>query len=543
MKISEEMLQKAFDEINEENIRTIRDAYNKIQRWVIADFPKRSAHRYPNKKAVIFRDLEFNYKQLDELANAFANSLIEMGLKKYDRVAVLAHNTHHQVISWFGCCKAGAVMVPINYLLRGRDIAYCVNHSECKYFVVENDLYDLVKDDIDKMDVEFIWSMIGEKEPPEGFSEFDELLKSSKKEPDTTLNIEDVVQIQYTSGTETLPKAVMLTNQCLISQYVSCIVDGGYESKDIVLHALPLYHCAQQHVFLTPYIWLGATNILLYRADPEEMMKAVERFGVNSLFAPPTVWIGMLRHPNFDNYDLSSLEKCYYGASIMPVEVLKELLSRLPKAKFWNYYGQTELSPAHTTLKPEDQLTKPGSAGKGLLNMQTVLMDDKGNTIEQPGLPGEICGIGGHVMLGYFKDYEKTKEAFKYGWFHSGDIGVYDGDLYITVVDRKKDMIKSGGENVSSREVEEVIYKDSRVSEVAVIGLPHEKWIEAVTAIVVPKRGEKITEEEIIQLCRQNLAPFKVPKKVVFVEELPKTPTGKILKRELRKMYSNLYGG
>ena len=540
--VDEETPKKAFEEINEENIRIIRSAFNKIMRWVIADFPKRSAHRNPNKTAIIFRDTSTTYSQLDKLCNAFANSLLDLGLKKFDRVAVLAHNTHHQVISWFGCCKAGAIMVPINYLLRGKDIAYCVNHSECKYFIIEDDLYHLVKDDLNSMNVDYlIWSSIGGREIPENFYDLDELLKGNYNEPDTILNIEDVVQIQYTSGTETLPKAVMLTNQCLISQYVSCIIDGGYEERDIVLHALPLYHCAQQHVFLTPYIWLGAINVLLYRADPEEMMRAVEKYKVNSLFAPPTVWIGMLRSPNFNKYDLTSLEKCYYGASIMPVEVLKELLSKLPNAKFWNYYGQTELSPAHTTLKPEDQLRKPGSAGKGLLNMQTVLMEDNGNIIDRPGIQGEICGVGGHVMLGYFKDYEKTNEAFKYGWFHSGDVGIYDEDFYITVVDRKKDMIKSGGENVSSREVEEVIYKHPGVSEVAVVGLLHEKWIEAVTAIVVPKKSAKVTEEEIIKLCREHLAPFKVPKKVVFVDELPKTPTGKILKRELRIIYKDLY--
>jgi fatty-acyl-CoA synthase len=257
-------------------------------------------------------------------------------------------------------------------------------------------------------------------------------------------------------------------------------------------------------------------------------------------FAPPTVWIGMMRHPDFDRYDLSCLKKCYYGASIMPVEVLKEMLERLPGAGIANYYGQTELAPYHTILKAEDALSKLGSAGMAGLNMETRLEDDLGASIDVPGIPGEICGKGPHALIMYFKEPEKTEEVMRGGWFHSGDIGVLDEDRYISVVDRKKDMIKTGGENVSTREVEEVIYQDRRVEEVAVIGVDHAKWVEAVTAVVVPRKGESIAEEEIIQLCRKHLAAFKVPKKIIFQDALPKTPTGKILKREMRKTFKDI---
>ena len=280
---------------------------------------------------------------------------------------------------------------------------------------------------------------------------------------------------------------------------------------------------------------------MLLAPDISQILKSIEEHKGTLFFAPPTVWIGMLRHSDFDKYDLSSLKKCYYGASIMPVEVLKEMMHRLPGVRIYNYYGQTELAPYHTILKAKDAMSKLGSAGMGGLNMETRLEDDEGNAIEEPGVPGEICGRGPHVMMMYFKDPEKTEEAMRGGWFHSGDIGVLDEDRYITVVDRKKDMVKSGGENVSSREVEEVIYKDPRVSEVAVVGLPHEKWIEAVTAVVVPKPGEQIKEEEIIALCKKELAGFKVPKGVIFVDQLPKTPTGKILKRDLRQKYKDFY--
>jgi fatty-acyl-CoA synthase len=344
----------------------------------------------------------------------------------------------------------------------------------------------------------------------------------------------------YTSGTESLPKAVLISNQALMAQYMGAIVDGRYEAGDINVNALPIYHCAQRDVFMNPIFWVGGTNILM-TPDIGEILKTIAEKRANMFFAPPTVWIGMLRHPDFDKLDLSCLKKCYYGASIMPVEVLKEMMERLPGAQIYNYYGQTELAPYHTILKAEDALAKLGSAGMGGLNMETRLEDDAGNRIEDPGVPGEICGKGPHALIMYYKDPDKTEEVMRGGWFHSGDIGVLDEDRYITVVDRKKDMIKTGGENVSTREVEEVIYQDARVEEVAVIGVYHPKWVEAVTAVVVPRQGETIAEADIVELCKQHLAPFKVPKKVVFQQALPKTPTGKILKRDMRQTFQELF--
>ena len=536
-----------FFALTDENLDYIRTRYNRINRWVIGDMVRRSAYRYPDKPALIFGDRVLTYQQLEEATNRFANALLDMGLRKYDRVAILAHNTIHHVITWLGTAKAGGIYLAINYLLRGKDISYCINHSESRFFVVEDALFHLVEDVLSEMPgvEKFIWSNEGEGRPaPEGWLEFDEWYEaSSSEEPDVKIEILDPVQMTYTSGTESLPKGVILNHQSLLAEYMGCIVDGEYTTNDIQVHALPIYHCAQRDVFLTPGIWMGMTNVLLPQAAPKPIMQSIQDHGATMFFAPPTVWIALLRDPDFDSFDLSSLKKAYYGASIMPVEVLKELMERLPGLRLYNYYGQTELSPYHTILKPEDALSKLGSAGMGGLNMETVLMDDEGNIINKPGVPGEICGRGPHVMMFYFKDPEKTEEAMAYGWFHSGDVGVLDEDRYITVADRKKDMVKSGGENVSSREVEEVIYKDPRVSEVAVVGLPHEKWIEAVTAVVVPKAGEQIKEEEIIALCKKELAGFKVPKAVIFVDQLPKTPTGKILKRDLRQKYKEFYKG
>lgn len=533
--------------INDENLNFLRSRYNKVNRWVIADMVRRSACRYPDKPALIFKDMAVTYARLEEACNRFARALLDNGLKRYDRVAVLAHNTIHHVIAWLGTAKAGGIYLAINYLLRGKEISYCINHSESKFFVVEDALYPLVKDVKNEMTGvnHFIWSAQGKGEaPPDGFTDFEAWYGSYPvTEPDVEMHIEDPVQMTYTSGTETLPKGVILTNQALLAEYTGCIIDGQYSPDDINLNVMPIFHCAQRDVFLNPCLMLGAINILLLQPDPGEIMAAIEKHRATMFFAAPTVWIAMLRHPDFDRYDLGSLRKGYYGASIMPVEVLRELLRRLPDCRnFYNYYGQTELSPYHTILKPADQFSKPGSAGQSGLNMETRLEDEDHRPVVEPGKPGEICGRGPHVMLMYFKEPEKTEEALAHGWFHSGDIGVLDEDKFISVVDRKKDMVKTGGENVPSREVEEVIYLHPAVSEVAVIGLPHDKWVEAVTAIIALKQGQIATEQEILDLCRRHLAPFKVPKGIIFIETLPKTPSGKILKRDLRNRYCNYYG-
>jgi fatty-acyl-CoA synthase len=534
-----------FAALNSENIDFLLNRYNKVNRWVVADMIRRSAYHHPDKTALIFREHSLTYPDLEKACNRTANALMDLGVQKYDRVAILAHNTLHHVLTWLGCCKAGAVYLAINYLLRGPDIQYCINHSESTIFIVEDSLYELVKDVISEMPTvrTLIWSNQGEGQAPpdERFLEFDAwYAKYPDTEPDTTLRIEDPCQMTYTSGTESRPKGVIINHQSLIAEYMGCIFDGGYETSDININAMPIYHCAQRDVLLNPIFYIGGTNILM-GPDIGEILKNVEKYRATMLFAAPTVWIGILRHPEFDAHDLSSLKKLYYGASIMPVEVLRELLERLPGTKIYNYYGQTELAPYHTILKAEDAWDKLGSAGRAGLNMETRLETDTGQIVTEPGQAGEICGRGPHAMMMYFKDQEKTDDVMRGGWFHSGDLGVLDEDGYVTVVDRKKDMVKTGGENVASREAEEAIYLDSRVEEVAVVGVPHPKWVEAVTAIVVPRKGETVTEQDIIDVCRKNLAPFKVPKKVVFVDALPKTPTGKLLKRDMRETYRDLF--
>jgi fatty-acyl-CoA synthase len=352
----------------------------------------------------------------------------------------------------------------------------------------------------------------------------------------------DLLQIVYTSGTESAPKGAMLTHDAVLWQYVSCVVDASIASDDLALHALPLYHCAQLDVFLGPSIYVGATNVITARPVPENLLPLIARHRISSFFAPPTVWIALLRSPLFDQTDLSSLAKGYYGASIMPVEVLREIARRLPNVKLWNLYGQTEIAPLATMLGPEDQLRKPGSCGRAALNVETRVVDDALRDV-RPGEIGEIVHRSPQLLAGYFHDDERTRAAFEGGWFHSGDLATVDDEGFIFVVDRKKDMIKTGGENVASREVEEAIYRLPQVSEVAVIGLPHPRWVEAVTAVVVVKSGQTLDEAELLAHCNAHIAAFKAPKRVVFVDALPKNPSGKLLKRELRRAHAALFDG
>lgn len=533
-----------YSTISPENIDFIMNRNNRINRWVIADMIRRTRYHYPDKNALIFNDTCLTYTQLEDQCNQAANALLSLGVKKYDRVAILAHNTHHHVLTWMGCAKIGAIYLAVNYLLRDDDIAFCINHSESTVFIVEDSLYDQVKGVLGKMPSVrcLIWSNQGAGLPPEdGFIDFDAWYsQASTTEPDVILRIEDPVQMTYTSGTESLPKGVLISNQSLIAQYMGCIIDGKYDHTDININALPIYHCAQRDVFMNPVFWVGGTNILM-TPDVGKILAAIQNWKATMFFAPPTVWIGLLRHPDFQQYDLSSLIKCYYGASIMPKEILKEILEKFPRAGVYNYYGQTELAPYHTILKAEDALSKIGAAGMAGLHMESRIEDTDGSEIATADVAGEICGRGPHVMTMYFKEPDKTEDAMRGGWFHSGDLGVLDEDRYITVVDRKKDMIKTGGENVASREVEEAVYLHPAVEEVAVVGLQHPHWVEAVTAVVKLKTGSTTTETEIMEHCKKNLSSFKIPKKIVFVEALPKTPTGKILKRQMRESLRGIF--
>ena len=507
------------------------------RRQSLADLLRRSARRHPARLAVADAAQARTYAELDEDVTRVAGALTARGVRPGDRVAVLSRNSVDYVRTIFGVARAGAVLVPVNFMLGADEIAYVLSHSGAVALIAQDALLPVARDAAKQADGLRLRMVYGT--PDEGWEPFDALLAEDVAEPVVPIGPDDPAQILYTSGTESRPKGAVLSHAALIAQYASCVIDGGMTRDDVELHAMPLFHCAQQHCFLVPDIQLGASSHILPGADPAAVLETIERHGVTKFFAPPTVWISLLRHPDFDRRDLSSLRKGYYGAAIMPVEVLREIGERLPDVRLWNFYGQTEMAPVAVMLQPEDQIRKAGSAGQAALNVETRVVDADGNDVP-PGEIGEIVHRSPHAILGYLDDPEKTAEAFRGGWFHSGDLGVMDEEGYLTVVDRIKDMIKTGGENVASREVEEVVYEHPAVAEVAVVGVRHPSWIEAVVAIVVTKPGVTVTEEELRAHVRARLAAFKVPKAVAFVDALPKNPSGKILKRELRERHAAL---
>lgn len=331
-----------------------------------------------------------------------------------------------------------------------------------------------------------------------------------------------------------------MTHRALLSEYVSCIEALEFRVEDRALAALPLYHSAQMHVVLMPTMLVGGANHIIAAPDPEQCCALIEREQINSAFAPPTVWISFLRHPSFDDYDLSSLEKLQYGASTMPVPVLRELRERLPNSRLYNCYGQSEIAPLATVLRSEElKEERLASVGRPALLVETRVVDPEMNDAP-PGDVGEIVHRSPHLMTGYWNKPEETEEVFEGGWFYSGDLGYVDEEGYLYVVDRVKDVINTGGIQVSGREVEDALYDHEAVSEVAVIGLPDKKWIEAVSTVVALKDGVQGSDAltgELEQRARAQLAPFKVPKHIFFVDDLPRNASGKILKRELRERF------
>jgi len=511
-----------------------------VRRQTIADALHRTAQRLPTKTAIVCGATRWTYAEFNALVSRLAAGLQRMGVTEGDKVAVLARNSHGFAALRFALARCGAVLVPINFMLKADEVAYILRHAGARTLATDSGLAELARaaSALDTQVNQFVWLPSEDtSEPVAGMHRFDELAACTDPLLSLALQNHDLAQIVYTSGTESTPKGAMLTHDAVLWQYVSCIVNAEIAKADVALHALPLYHCAQLDVFFGPAIYIGSSNVITAKPTPENLLPLLEQHQITSFFAPPTVWIALLRSPLFDAVKLSHLTKGYYGASIMPVEVLKELASRLPAVRLWNLYGQTEIAPLATMLAPQDQLRKPGSCGKAVLNVETRVVNDALQDVAV-GEVGEIVHRSPHLMLGYFNDPERTAAAFDGDWFHSGDLAVIDDEGYISVVDRKKDMIKTGGENVASREVEEMIYRLPAVSEVAVVGLPDAKWIEAVTAIVVLKVGQTLTEFEVMAHCSEHMAHFKAPKRVVFIDTLPKNPSGKLLKRELRQRYA-----
>ncbi|MER5855007.1 acyl-CoA synthetase [Streptomyces sp. NPDC059688] len=483
---------------------------------------RRSARRTPARVAVEYGTRRWTYEELDDAVSRAAAVLLAEGLAPGDRVGAYGHNSDAYLIGFLACARAGLVHVPVNQNLTGEDLAYLVGQSGSSLVLTDPALAARLPDEVRRLPLrdgeDSLLARLPDTPPYDG------------PEPRT----EDLVQLLYTSGTTARPKGAMMTHRALVHEYLSAITALDLSAGDRPVHALPLYHSAQMHVFLLPYLAVGATNILLDAPDGDRLFDLIESGRVDSLFAPPTVWIGLANRPDFATRDLGGLRKAYYGASIMPVPVLERLRERLPKLAFYNCFGQSEIGPLATVLGPDEHEGRLDSCGRTVLFVDARVVDDNGADVPD-GTPGEVVYRSPQLCEGYWDKPEETADAFRDGWFHSGDLAVRDADGYLTIVDRVKDVINSGGVLVASRQVEDALYTHEAVAEAAVIGLPDERWIEAVTAVVVA-RGE-VTEDQLITHVKERLTAFKAPKKVLFVPELPRNASGKILKRDLRERF------
>lgn len=509
----------------------LTDEIIRARRNTLGDALRRSARRHRDRPALAHAGRSWSFADLDRAADRVARFYHSLGITAGDRVLAYGKNSDAYLIAFLGCTRLGAIHVPINYALTGDELIYLVKQSGAKLVLADPDLAGNL-------------SVLGADQPPtrlirgaDGEDLLGIALHGPLPEGEFPADDTAVAQFLYTSGTTAAPKGAMLTHAGILAEYQTCIQDLCIDENARALAALPLYHTAQMHVFTMPMILVGGWQMLIDSPAPAVVLELIERERITSFFAPPTVWISLLRHPDFATRDLSSLRKVYYGASIMPVPVLQELRARLPGAEPYNCYGQTEIAPMATVLKPHEHEARPASAGRPVFNVETRVVNEAFEDCK-PGELGEIVHRSPQLTVGYWDKPAQTDEAFAGGWFRSGDLGYFDAEGYLFIADRVKDVINTGGVLVASREVEEALLTHAAVSEVAVVALPDPKWIEAVAAFVVLRDGAAASEAELIAHAKTTLAPYKLPKQVIFVPNLPRNTAGKILKRELRRAHT-----
>ncbi|WP_419879185.1 long-chain-fatty-acid--CoA ligase [Brevibacillus centrosporus] len=519
-------------------------AYNLIHRVNVGDILKRSAARFPHKTALIEGDRRISYKECNAWVNKVARGLLALGLRHGDRLAILASNSIEFVLVYFACAKAGITIVPINLALHPHEVSYILQDSGAKAVVLEEvflDKWPAVGEGLAVTDL----ILIGSESVPEQLGAIRchkwEHVWQAQNDTEVVCQVEDrdLMQCLYTSGTTSHSKGVMSSHIAVYLNTLGTAFDLKFTENDVSIAMLPLFHTAQLNAVTTPVMIAGGTTVIVKKFDPVAVMQLIEREGVTQIFGLPMMYRALLDHPERESFDLTTLRLCIYAMAPMPNQDLQRAHDVF-QCDFALLFGQTEMAPVATVFRPEHQLTKSGAVGTPAANVEVGIMNEYGDLLPT-GQVGEIVYRSPQTMEGYLNDPQNTEQAFANGWFHSGDEGYFDEDNILWFADRKKDMIKTGGVNVASIEVEKVIFQHPRVLNVAVVGLPHVHWTEALTAFVISKDDEAVPEEEIIQLCRTQLGGFKVPKKVVTVKAFPMTTTGKIQKHLLKKEFAELY--
>ena len=510
----------------------------RIGRVAIGDVLRRSGLRFPDRVALTDGDTQITFAQLDRDANRVANALIARGVKPGDRVSTICNNSIPFIAANMGVHRAGAVWTPINTLLAPDDMGYILDHAEVRVAFIDDNLWAqparraaLEARGVDLIPVNFSGGAPGLQ---------DLMATQSDAEPDIDIDERDLAMIIYTSGTTSRPKGAMHCHLSVVMAAMSNAAEMKYDRHTSVSGQLPLFHCAA-HTLLMAVLATGGKMALMRGFDAAACMEAVQRDRLSVFVGIPMMYQAMLDHPRRRAFDLSSLKTCIYAMAPMPRPLIERCIADICP-HFVLASGQTEMYPATTMSQPERQLMRFGNYwGESLMVNESAIMDDEGRLLPA-GEIGELVHRGPNVMLGYYKDPKATEESRRFGWHHTGDLAVIDADGEILFVDRKKDMIKSGGENVASVRIEELLLAHPAVASAAVVGLPHPQWGEAVSAFVTLRPGADASESDILAFMGARLGGFQVPKVVKIVAAIPATATGKLRKAELRREFHGLFG-
>ncbi len=512
------------------------------------DFLSISTAICPDRDAIVFEGKRITYSQLSQRVNKLSNALAKFGIKKGDRVAMLQVNCPECLETYFAAARLGAIYVPLNFRAKEDELSYMANHAEAKALFAGKRYLDLVRGILpglpnikhcisleDKVaDMQFYGDMINSASDDEVIADIDD---------------EDITILMYTAGTTGRPKGVPLRHSGFVSYVLGNVEPASPDAEEKNLLTVPLYHVAGIQAMMAA-IYGGRTVVMMRQFEVNDWMKLVQQEHATRAMLVPTMLKQVVDNPDFSKYDLSSLHVVTYGASPMPFEVITKAMKVLPWVRFINAFGQTETASTITALGPEDHIIEgteeekqkklkrlASSIGKPLPDVEVKILGENGEALP-PGQMGDIVAKGPRIMTGYWQDEEKTKKAFTAdGWLITSDRGWMDEEGYVFLAGRGDDMIIRAGENISPEEVENALYSHPKVEEAAVIGVPDPEWGQVPRAIVVLKKGQTATEEEIMEHCRAKLASFKRPRSVVFIDELPRNTLGKVLRKNLRETH------
>lgn len=507
---------------------------------VLADITERNARFYPEKEAVIDGDVKISFARFHDRVKCLGKAILSMGCVKGDRVAVLSHNCYQYLELYFACAGIGTPVVPLNFRYHATELLYVIRDSGAKVIFFAREYESSVG--FLRQNSTDIEHFICLNDSVPGAENYAEIVSGvSSIELDIDIDEDDIAVLGYTGGTTGKPKGVMTTHRNIITSCYNTVLERGVSPKDIFLNIPPVFHAGGANSMFA-FAFLGATNVFANTSNIDLILKAVEEYRITDMILVPTMIMSLLENTNIDRYDLSSLKAIYYGTAPISVEPLKRLM-KLLNCKLSQTYGMTETFVPISILKPEDHVVEGGvvvqrmsSAGRPVMGVKVKILDDKGKE-SKTGQVGEITVHGNNVMKGYWKQPELTREVLKDGWLCTGDMGRMDDLGYLYIVDRKKEMIISGGENIYAKEVEDVLFSHPSVANAVVIGVPDDKWGEAVKGLVIRKKDCDVGEKELIDFCKERLASYKKPRSIEFMQDFPKSAAGKILKRELRQKY------